>query len=193
MFVVLGISVFFLTVNASAQALRIDLEEGGAVGEKNLDDQPLTQEEFAVELVHVMGVENLLPVAALPGDYVDLLERLGIAPFGGWERKAFLNREDYLVIIGKAQGKEGIVHKQAVAVETKNVEIINKKWEQSYSDTKQWMTLSALLNDKAYFPQGAPRSPYGTRYTDKNGDHKVDPLFLPVASLIELQQFLSTR
>src|SRR3989338_9378125 len=69
----------------------------------------LTQEEFAVELVKNLKLEGVLPTAALPGDCVNLLERLGVAPLTGWKNKSFLSREDYLVIIAKTQGKEAMV------------------------------------------------------------------------------------
>lgn len=192
--------IFVLTLGlafpAQAQIIdreTFDLEGGGAVGERALEDRPLTQEEFAVELVDIMQLNELLPPAALPGDYTHLLDRLGVAPLNGWDNKAFLTREDYLVIIGKAQGKESLVHQRAVAIEQKNIETINRKWQQAYDETGSWPTLQELLNNPTYFPNGAPKSPYGLTYKDVNGNHKVDPAFLPAAGLIELREFLSTK
>ena len=92
-------------------------------------EQRLTQEEFACETVEIMKIEYLLPVAALASDCVDVLEDLGISPLKGWRRKEFLSREDYFVLVGKAQGKEGLVHKRAYDVEIKNIEFIDKKWQ----------------------------------------------------------------
>jgi hypothetical protein len=196
--ILLTIFIFFFGLSFSAEAQIIDretfdLEGGEAVGEKDLEDQPLTQEEFATELVDIMQLEELLPVAALPSDYTHLLDRLGVAPLNGWDNKAFLTREDYLVIIGKAQGKEGVVHRRAVAIEQKNIDAINQKWQQAYDQTGSWPSLSELLNNPAYFPHGAPKSPYGITYKDVNGNHQVDPIFLPAADLMELREFLSTE
>lgn len=159
------------------------------------DEPPerLTQEEFAVELVKGMHLENSLPTAALAGDCVDLLERIGISPLGGWDNKALLAQEDYLVVMAKAHGKESMLHKRAMAVEEKNIDVINKKWQESYEKTGRWPSLPELLADKNYFPEGAPESPYGLAYQDRNNDHKVDRHFLPVTSLLKLRENLSSQ
>ena len=157
------------------------------------EEKPLTQEQFAVELVKAMKLQNLLPKAPLPRDAVKLLDHLGIAPMTGWKNKELLGREDYLVIIGKAQGKENLVHQRALEVEEKNIEIINAKWQQAFDEEKKWPSLSELLKSEKFFPKGAPKSPYGIKYRDTNGDHKIDPYFSPIASLIEIRESLSTR
>ena len=72
------------------------------------------------------------------------------------------------------------------------MEIINEMWKESYDQTGKWMPLSELLKDKTYFPDGAPKSPYGHPYKDANGDHKVDPYFSPMAALVGFRQSLTT-
>ncbi len=157
------------------------------------ESQPLTQEEFAVEVVKLLKLEYLLPTAALAADCVTLLEQLGISPLAGWKPKALLTREDYLVIVGKVQGKEGLVHQRAVEVEQKNIEIINHKWQQAYEQSGEWIPLAALLNDKNYFPEGVPQSPYGLTYRDENNDHKADAFVSPIVKLIQLRENLSNQ
>ncbi|MFA5060583.1 MAG: hypothetical protein WC676_08155 [Candidatus Omnitrophota bacterium] len=166
---------------------------GSALAQDQEEPQRLTQEEFAVELVRQMRMDQLLPTAALPSDCVELLDRIGIAPLKGWNHKAFLTREEYLVIMAKAHGREGIVHEKAVSVEEKNREVINVKWQEAQQKSGQWLSLDELLNNREYFPQGAPKSPYGVKYKDANGDHKVDPLFLPIADLIKMTEIFSSR
>ena len=153
--------------------------------QENAANPPLTQAQFAVELVKEMRLERLLPVAPLPRDSVNLLERLGISPLKGWVPKANLRREDYLVLVGKARGKEKIIHERAYQVELKNIEIINQQWQKAQGRTGQWPTLDELFNDQNAFPHGAPQSPYGLEYRDRNGDHKIDPYFSLIANLMK--------
>ena len=153
----------------------------------------LTQEEFAVELVKSMRLDAWLPTAALPRDCVDLLETIGIAPLRGWRNKELLEQEDYLVVLAKAHGKEGMLHERAYAVENKNIEIINAKWQEAKQKTGKWPSLENLLNDKTYFPDGAPQSPYGLIYQDVNNDKKVDAHLLSVVHLIRLRAAFSTQ
>ena len=166
------LSVFlfsFLSVNIFAEE----------IGER------LTQEQFAVELVKAVKLSSFLPTAALPSDCVSFLERLGIAPFGGWKNKALMTQEDYLVVMAKIHGKEGLVFEKAALVEEKNIAIINQKWQEAYDKSGRWMPLVELLRDKTYFPQGALESPYKLSYEDKNNDHKVDPHFYPAAFFVK--------
>lgn len=146
----------------------------------------ITQEEFALELVKGIRVENYLPTSALKSDCVDLLERFGIAPLKGWKNKEFLTQEDYLVVMGKMRGKEGLINQRAIAVERKNHEIINQKWREAFQKRANWPSLNELLSDKEFFPDGPPQSPYGLKYEDRNSDHVLDEPFLPVAILIKL-------
>ena len=155
------------------------------------ESEVLTQEQFAVELVKMMNLEGSLPTAALPSDCVDFLERIGISPLRGWNNKALLSQEEYLVILAKAHGKEVVLHERALSVENKNVEVINKKWQEAFDKTGNWPTLDGLLMDRNYFPDGPLKSPYGLKYEDKNKDHKVDPHELPVVSLIRLRESFS--
>ena len=181
---ILILTILSLFLVSTLKVFAQDFEEGKKV----------TQEEFAVEMVKVLDIEDLLPTAALANDCVDLLNSLGIAPLKGWHPKEFLNQEDYLVIVGKAQGKEGVVHKRATEIEEKNIEIINQKWREAYEAEDQWIPLSKLLKDKKYFPNGAPKSPYGITYKDANGDHRVDHFLAPVAKLQQIRQaFSSTK
>lgn len=153
----------------------------------------MTQEQFAVELVKNMGLQKRLPTAALPGDCVDLLASFAIEPLKGWRNKEYLIQEDYLVVMAKVHGKEGLIHKRAIVVEEKNIEVINRKWQESYQATQKWVSLNDLLNDKNYFPSGPPRSPYGIAYKDENNDHRVDPHFLPIINLIQIRESLSSQ
>ena len=196
--VILGLALVLSP--AAAQEVIQDINENlefrdieGMQEFEEIEDEPLTQEEFAVELVRLLAIEDLLPPAALPSDAVNLLERLGIAPLKGWDNKAYLTQEDYLVIIGKAQGREGVVHERAVGVEERNIQIINEKWQQARDDLGSWPPLDELLNDPRYFPGGVPQSPYGFTYRDVNGNHTVDPVFLPAPALVELREAFSAE
>ncbi|MBM3251987.1 MAG: hypothetical protein FJZ11_04310 [Candidatus Omnitrophica bacterium] len=139
------------------------------------EDKAVTQEQFAVELVKNMNLQDQLPVAALPSDCVALLESIGISPLNGWNRKALLTEDDYTVIIAKAVGKENLVDQKAALVCHKRIEIIDERWQENPN-----LTLEELLHNKDIFPNGSPQCPYGLKYQDKNNDHKVDQHYHPV-------------
>ena len=84
-----------------------------------------------------------------------------------------------------------MVHEHAVSVEDKIIEEINRMWQESYEREGKWLSLNELLADKNYFPDGPPQGPYGHRYKDTDGDHKVDPPFIPVAGLIKMRKLIS--
>lgn len=167
--------------------LQVPNDEEAQAGER------LTQEEFAVELVKLMKLDGRLPTAALSSDCITFLEKLGIMPLSGWDAKALLNQEDYLVVLAKIHGKEKMLHERAAAVEEKNIQVINQKWKESQDKDKRWPPLKELLKDKRYFPNGPPMSPYGFKYRDRNNDHKVDMPFLPISALMDLRDALSTQ
>ncbi|HOW36148.1 MAG TPA: hypothetical protein PL155_07025 [Candidatus Omnitrophota bacterium] len=177
--------IFLLTFLSGAVCL------GGDAQAQEEPRERMTQEQFAVELVKNMGLQKRLPTAALPGDCVDLLTSFAVEPLKGWRNKEFLTQEDYLVVMAKVHGKEGLVHRRAIAVEEKIIEVINRKWQESYQATQKWVSLNDLLNDKNYFPNGPPRSPYGMAYKDENNDHRVDSHFLPIINLIHIREALS--
>ena len=165
----------------------------GSFAQESTPQERLTQEQFACETVKILHLEHRLPVAALPKDCVDLLESMGISPLSGWDPKAYLTREGYLVLIGKAQGKEGVIHRRAIEVEQKNTELINRKWKEAHDKTGQWPSLDQLLSDPVYFPKGAPKSPYGRKYRDADNDHQVDFYYSPMATLIEFREAISSQ
>ena len=131
---------------------------------------PITQEQFAVELVKSMEISDHLPLAALPRDCVMLLETIGISPLKGWDRKALLTDDDYTVIVAKSVGKEKLVHTKATEVCLRTIAVINARWQK-----KPNLSLHELLNDLSIFPEGPPKCPYGLKYEDKNSDTVVDP------------------
>ena len=151
----------------------------------------LTQEQFACETIKILKLEYRLPAAPLAKDCVNLLENLGISPLKGWDPKAFLSKEDYLVLVGKTQGKEGVIHKRAIEVDKINIEIINRKWKEAYEKEGKWLELADLLKNETYFPKGAPQSPYGRPYKDADHDHQVDFYYSPMAAMIDLRDVLS--
>ena len=55
--------------------------------------QGMTQGQFALWLVKVIGALENLPPAADEQDAIEFFERLGIVPEGGWDRDAELTRE----------------------------------------------------------------------------------------------------
>ena len=61
----------------------------------------VTQAEFVNTLIRALGMENQLPVAATLSDKVQLLERLGYAPLGGWNLEALLTKGDVAVVLGQ--------------------------------------------------------------------------------------------
>ena len=48
-------------------------------------EEGMTHEEFAMALVEELGLESMLPPAAVTQDYFDLLADVGIEPSGGWD------------------------------------------------------------------------------------------------------------
>jgi len=156
-------------------------------------DDDLTEEQFAVELVKILELEHLLPQAALEVDNVHLLERIGVSPLKGWHPKSKLKKEDYLVIIGKIQGKERLIHKRALEVEEANIAMINRAWQNAYDREGTWPSLASLLSNQEYFPNGVPKSPYGTKYIDKDNNHTVDPLFSPIVNLLKLRESITAN
>lgn len=158
-----------------------------------VEDQPLGQDEFAVELIRLMDLEEFLPKAAVKQDCVDVLEQFGIAPLKGWQPHEFLREEDYLVLIAKASGKESVVYQRAWQVEQKNVEIIHERWQIAFEEKGEWPPLEVLLEDSHYFPNGVPPSPFGRAYTDRNRDHQIDSYFPPVLGLDRLRKTLSAQ
>ena len=154
-------------------------------------NERLTQEEFCVEVLKNMKMEGWLPTAALGSDCISLLERLGVAPLTGWNNKAFLSQEDYLVVMAELRGKEEIAHRRAVQVEARNKEVINSHWSDAYKKEGRWMTLTELLSDKNYFPEGSPQSPYGFIYRDEDNNHRVDEHTPFVWHVIRLRQKLA--
>ena len=147
------------------------------------EDEKLTQEQFAVILVNNMQLRSYLSIAPLPSDSISLLEGLGISPLKGWERKEYLTEEDYMVVMGKAKGKEEIIHREATEICQQNIELINRKWKAYFKKYKVWPTLKALLNNTEFFPEGPPLCPYGLRYKDKNNDKAVDIHYHPISNL----------
>ena len=61
---------------------------------------PMTQGEFAMLLVRVLGMEGSLPTAATVEDYCDLLSSLGLEPYDGWNPDAPLTRGILSEILG---------------------------------------------------------------------------------------------
>lgn len=158
---------------------------------QSFEDKQITQEEFACELVRTMNLQSWLPLSALPRDCLSVLEQFGISPIKGWDNNAYLTKEDYLVILSKAHGKEILLYETADSIEKKNIALINSKWQQAYEKEGSWPSLESLLNNSVYFPNGTPKSPYGHSYEDANNDHLVDQRFLPFLSLMELRKALS--
>jgi len=154
-------------------------------------EERVTQEEFAADLVKKMKLDNWLPTAALASDCVNLLEKLGISPLKGWDKKAYLTEEDYLVVLTKAYGKEGDVHENAVMVEGRMKDEINDKWQKSYDDLGHWLLIDELMSNEKYFPEGPLNSPYGNKFEDLDGDHLVDQDDPAVVGLMKLKNYIA--
>ncbi len=165
--------------------------EGVCWGEP-FQEQKIIQEQFACELVRGMHLEGWLPLSALPRDCISVLEQFGISPMQGWNNTAYLTKEDYLVILSKAHGKEIPLYETAEAIEKKNIALINQRWQEAYNKEGRWLSLEELFQNKTYFPNGVPKSPYGHAYEDSNHDHHVDVKFSPFLGLMQLRKFLSS-
>lgn len=139
-------------------------------------NEAMTQEQFAVKLVHSMKLYDRLPLTALPSDCVELLESLGISPLKRWDGKALLTEEDYTVIVAKAVGKESVVHEKSVELCNRNIDKLNRLLKKNPN-----LSLKELLADKSILPEGSPQCPYGLKYKDKHNKHAVDPHYHPVA------------
>ena len=138
--------------------------------QKEEEFQRVTEGEFAVRLVKLMGIERRLPPAPLRADYIEVLESIGIAPLKGWHEDKILTRENYAVIMALAAGKEKLVWDKAQEVCDRNVEAINSRWELKRKlDRRPNVTLEELIKDKTYFPEGPPMCPYCKPYKDKDG------------------------
>lgn len=55
-----------------------------------------------------------------------------------------------------------------------NIHNINTQWELKNIKTGAYGTLSDLLSDTDYFPDGPPECPFGTAYADSDGNYRVD-------------------
>jgi len=72
----------------------------------------VTHGEFAQALVRSMGLERELPVSALPRDYTDYLEMLGIEPVDGWEPRDMMSEDDAIITIARAKGFTGRINRE---------------------------------------------------------------------------------
>ncbi|MEW6534595.1 MAG: FecR family protein [Candidatus Auribacterota bacterium] len=72
-------------------------------------DQPVTQGDFAVYIVRALGLEHNLQVGALQRDYIELLERNGIVPPGGFKPDEPLTQKDMAFMMVRATGLENRV------------------------------------------------------------------------------------
>lgn len=131
--------------------------------------------EFARQLVKLMKLERLLPPGPSVYDHISLLEQFGISPLGGWEANQKLSREDYVVILAFASGKEKIVYEKAQEACDRNVEVINTRRALKEELEGRQVGLEELFGDPIYFPKGAPHCPYHPSYKDKNHDGNVEP------------------
>lgn len=135
------------------------------------------QGAFARQLIKVLELEEQLPLTASEDDAIQLLRRLGISPLKGWKRFEPLTEDDYAVILGKAIGKEYLVHEKAQEVCDEIVDILNVEWQIYYQKNGRYPLLEKLIRDKSVFPGAEPRCPYGVPYKvvgyqPKVGHHK---------------------
>lgn len=145
-----------------------------AFAQEKASQPEMTEGQFSMQLVKLMKLERLLPPAPSVYDHVSLLEQFGIAPLGGWKPKQNLSREDYVVILAFAAGKEKVVYEKAQEACDRNIEVINARWDLKRELEGKPVTLEELYKDSVYFPKGAPVCPYRKVYRDKNGDLKVE-------------------
>lgn len=130
---------------------------------------------FARQLIKTLELEKSLPATATEEDCIRLLTRMGISPLKGWSRFAPLTQDDYAVIVGKAIGKEYLVHEKAQEVCNDIVKLLNVEWALSFVENNRYPILEKLITNRSIFPGKEPRCPYGVPY--KVGGYK--PHILP--------------
>ena len=140
------------------------------------ESKNITQGELAVILVHSIGLESELPTAPILGDYIKLLEKNGIRPLGGWVRNKMVTNGDFAVVLACAMGIDMRLISPQEICEVTIREHIQKMWEVQYRRDGYRENLEDLLQDRRFFPDGPPKSPYGYPYVDKDGDYIVDPV-----------------
>lgn len=122
------------------------------------------QGAFARQLIKTLELEKELPLTASEDDAIRLLNSYGIQPLTGWDRYAPLTDDDYTVVIGKAIGKELLVHQKAQEVCDEIVKLLNVEWALYRAEQGKYAILEKLIRDKSVFPGDEPRCPYGVAY-----------------------------
>ncbi len=123
----------------------------------------IKQGKFARQLIYSLELEKSLPITASEEDAIKLLNRLGISPLKGWDRFAPLTEDDYTVVIGKAIGKEYLVHEKAQDVCDEVAKLINVEWDLHKAKHGRYPMLEKLIRNKSIFPD-KPVCPYGDSY-----------------------------
>lgn len=135
----------------------------------------ITQGNFAILLVRAMGMEGLFRAGAgaLPQEYINLLEKLGISPLEGFQADKTLTKGELATILVKALGKEGEIFFRMRQC-NRNLLVIMSAWASQNEEDGYWMNLEELLRDQRFFPDGPPICPWGYKYMPLDKDHIVD-------------------
>lgn len=145
----------------------------------------ISQGEFAVQLINVLNLQSYLPPAPLTKDYINTLELFGISPLKGWQARAGLTEEDYIVIMSKLSGQEKEVYKTGVGFCHKVIRVIHEAWQDQYEKDGRWETLDELFRDPRFFAGEIPQCPFGFHYRVKRGEHRV-------SGHVHIQEFLTS-
>jgi len=137
------------------------------------ESRNITQGELAIILINSMGIESELPTAPIAADYVNLLDKNGIRPLGGWASQKMVTNGDFAVILARAMGLETRLVSPYDIVKGNRLYIQNV-WEIQYRQDGRHESLENLLHDARFFPLGPPACPFGCEYTDKDEDYVID-------------------
>jgi hypothetical protein len=139
------------------------------------ESRNITQGELALILITSMGIESELPTAPIAADYINLLDKNGIRPLGGWASDKMVTNGDFAVILARAMGLETRLVSPYDIVKENRIYIQNM-WEIQYRQDGRRESLEDLLQDARFFPLGLPVCPFGREYTDKDKDYVIDPV-----------------
>ena len=101
--------------------------------EQGMPTQEWTQGQFALWLVEAAGAISKLPPAATGVDAITFLNKLGVAPEGGWKKDEKITKEFLLSLLGDdKEGAEGLSFEDLIKRVQDRVTVLFNQWHEAY-------------------------------------------------------------